>query len=69
MDIITKCRSCDSEKLEIVWKLEKSPYGDLFKVLRSEALNLESKSLTLIICNSWVIGQAKHTTYNGAARA
>jgi hypothetical protein len=57
MDIITKCRSCDSEKLEIVWKLEKSPYGDLFKVLRSEALNLESKSLTLIICNSCTLLQ------------
>lgn len=52
MDIINKCRSCDSEKIEIVWELEKSPYGDLFKELRSEALKLEFKSLTLVICNS-----------------
>jgi len=52
LDKIYECRSCSSDKIEVVWELEKSPYGDLFKTSKIEAQKLELHFLTLVICNN-----------------
>jgi hypothetical protein len=49
-DKIYGCRSCSSDKIEVVWELEKTPYGDLFKNSKVEAKKLELQFLTLVIC-------------------
>jgi hypothetical protein len=52
LDKIYECRSCSSDKIEVVWELEKTPYGDLFKTSKVEAKKLELQFLTLVICNN-----------------
>lgn len=50
--VITECRSCNSRHLNALWKLAKSPYGDLFKVSKGEATNLDLHDLELILCEN-----------------
>jgi hypothetical protein len=52
MSKIKKCRSCSSEKIEAVWELETTPYGELFKTSMVEAKKLGLQFLTLVICNN-----------------
>ena len=51
-DKIYECRSCSSDKIEVIWELEKTPYGDLFKASKAEAKKLELQFLTLVICSN-----------------
>jgi len=52
MNRISMCRSCDSKRISKLWQLKKSPYGDLFKTSRNEAVDLTSHSLTLAECSN-----------------
>lgn len=47
---INTCRACNGLKLEIVWQLADSPYGDLYKKTYDEAININFESLTLALC-------------------
>lgn len=49
---IDSCRSCDNSNLEIVWKLENSPYGDLYRSTAKEALEVGFETLTLGFCTA-----------------
>lgn len=49
---IVNCRSCGKSNLEVVWKLENSPYGDLYKQTSNEALEVCYETLTLGFCNA-----------------
>jgi hypothetical protein len=61
MSKIKKCRSCESKKLEVVWELEKTPYGDLFRLTSDEAIELEPRDLTLILCKKCSLLQLLET--------
>jgi len=47
---IDRCRSCENPDLEIVWELENSPYGDLYRSTAKEALEVGFETLTLGFC-------------------
>lgn len=47
---MTKCRSCHFENLNLLWKLEDGPYGDLFEENREDALDVNLQSLELGDC-------------------
>lgn len=49
---ISQCRSCKNSELDLVWKLENSPYGDSFKKTAVEAVNVKIETLTLGFCNA-----------------
>ena len=49
---IDRCRSCESPDLEIVWELENSPYGDLYRHTAKEALDVSFETLTLGFCTA-----------------
>lgn len=48
---ISYCRSCKNSNLELVWKLENSPYGDSFKKTAEEARQVKVETLSLGFCN------------------
>lgn len=48
---ISHCRSCKNLNLELVWKLENSPYGDSFKKTAEEATQVKVETLSLGFCN------------------
>ena len=49
---IDSCRSCENPNLEVVWELENSPYGDLYKSTAKEALEVGFETLTLGFCDA-----------------
>ena len=48
---ISHCRSCKNSDLELVWKLENSPYGDSFKKTAEEATQVKVETLSLGFCD------------------
>lgn len=50
--MIVECRACRGHDIEQVWRLEDSPYGDLFRPSKEEAIKLSKMTLTLAICQS-----------------
>ncbi len=49
---ISQCRACKNSDLDLVWKLENSPYGDDFKKTAEEALQVKKETLSLGFCNA-----------------
>ena len=49
---IDSCRSCQNPNLEVVWELENSPYGDLYRSTAKEALEVGFETLTLGFCTA-----------------
>lgn len=49
---ISQCRSCKNSDLDLVWKLENSPYGDDFKKTVGEALQVKNETLSLGFCDA-----------------
>jgi hypothetical protein len=52
-----RCRLCQSTDLELAWNLAPSPYGDLFREVKSEAQALSSVELTLVLCSGCTLLQ------------
>jgi hypothetical protein len=48
---IFHCRSCENSKLDLVWKLKNSPYGDNFKKTAEEAMKVKYETLSLGFCD------------------
>jgi hypothetical protein len=49
---ISQCRSCKNSDLDLVWKLENSPYGDNFKKTVEEAVQVKNETLSLGFCDA-----------------
>jgi hypothetical protein len=47
---IIDCRSCGSTNLSTVWNLSNSPYGDFYKPIEEESLNIKFETLSLGFC-------------------
>ena len=48
---ISHCRSCKNSKLDLVWELKNSPYGDNFKRTAEEAMKVKYETLSLGFCD------------------
>jgi hypothetical protein len=48
---ISKCRFCENSNLDLVWKLNNSPYGDNFKETAEEAIKIKFETLSLGFCD------------------
>ena len=62
MSNISACRACSSRNLRVVWDLEKSPYGDLFKQVKSQATALPYHEMTLTLCGNCSLVQIVQET-------
>ena len=47
-----ECRACNDHDIERIWRLEDSPYGDLFRSSKEEGVKVSKMTLTLAICRS-----------------
>lgn len=59
---ILNCRGCQETSLDKIWRLTDSPYGDLFKSSKIEALAIESFPMTLALCSSCSLLQITQVT-------
>ena len=62
MSNISGCRACSSRNLRVVWDLKKSPYGDLFQQVKSQATALAYHEMTLTLCGNCSLVQIVQET-------
>ena len=62
MSNISGCRAFSSRNLRVVWDLEKSPYGDLFQQVKSQATALAYHEMTLTLCGNCSLVQIVQET-------